>query len=208
MAAAVCLTASNSQASDSDMLSVVTSLNDKFDSTAALYSDHITSLNQAASVMYSNATQSLQVIITTTSRPPPSLFINEFDRPTRAMAVEMKSILMPPMQVLSELLTQTLAQQSIIAKTAAATALLLQGNLLNTISPLPQSPLDSLTTQLAADGYTDLLATVLGNFTECLRRAASNPKTTFAVFRYSSPPTDDDTTTAPASSLRYVVAPI
>ena len=43
------------------MLTVVTSLNDKFDSTNALFSDHITSLNQAASVMYSNATQSLQV---------------------------------------------------------------------------------------------------------------------------------------------------
>ena len=64
------LTAFNSQASDSDMLSVVTILNDKFDSTAALYSDHITSLNQAASVMYSNATQSLQVIKTTSLQSP------------------------------------------------------------------------------------------------------------------------------------------
>ena len=65
-----CLTAFNSQASDSDMLSVMTGLNDKFDSTAALYSDHITSLNQAASVMYSNATQSLQVITTTSLQLP------------------------------------------------------------------------------------------------------------------------------------------
>ena len=43
------------------MLFVLASLNDKFDSTDALFNDRITSLNQAASVMYSNATQSLQV---------------------------------------------------------------------------------------------------------------------------------------------------
>ena len=112
------------------------------------------------------------------------------------------------MQVLSELLAQTLAQQSIMARTAAATALLLQGNLLNTMSSLPQSAFDSLTAQLAADGYTDLLATVLETFTTCLRHAASNPKTSFAIFRYSSPPIDNITSTVPAPPSRYVVLTI
>ena len=43
------------------MLSAMSSLNDKFDSTDALLSHHITSLERAASGMYSNATQGLQV---------------------------------------------------------------------------------------------------------------------------------------------------
>ena len=87
------------------------------------------------------------------------------------------------MQMLSDLLAQTLAVQSTMAKTAAATVSLLQSNLLSdTMSSLSQS------TQLIQDGHTDLLATVLGNFTACLRRAASQPKTFFKVFRYSTPP--------------------
>ena len=49
------------QASDTAMLTVVTSLNDKFDSTDKTFSEHITGLNEAADAMYSNATQSLQV---------------------------------------------------------------------------------------------------------------------------------------------------
>ena len=43
------------------MLSVMSNLNDKFDSSDALFSDHIISLDRAASGMYSSATQGLQV---------------------------------------------------------------------------------------------------------------------------------------------------
>ena len=43
------------------MLSVMTDLNDKFDNIDALFSDHVTSLDRAASGMYSSATQGLQV---------------------------------------------------------------------------------------------------------------------------------------------------
>ena len=49
------------QASDTAMLTVVTSLNDKFDSTDKTFSEHITGLNEEADAMYSTATQSLQV---------------------------------------------------------------------------------------------------------------------------------------------------
>ena len=43
------------------MLTVVTSLNDKFDGTDKKFSEHITGLNEAADAMYSSTTQSLQV---------------------------------------------------------------------------------------------------------------------------------------------------
>ena len=43
------------------MLTVVTSLNDKFDSTDKKFSEHITGLNAEADAMYSSTTQSLQV---------------------------------------------------------------------------------------------------------------------------------------------------
>ena len=175
------------------MLTVVTSLNDKFDSSDALFSDHITSLNQAASVMYSNATQSLQV---TSSLHSLQSSFRHFDQHQDGSGNEMPSphvrplppSLPPALQVLSDLLAQTLAVQSTVAKTAAATASLLQSNLLDTMSSLSQSTLDRLTTQLIEDGYTDMLVTVLGNFTACLRHAAANPKTFFKVFRYSTPP--------------------
>ena len=42
---------------------VMTGLNDLLDSADASLINHIKSLNQAASIMYSNATQSLQVAI-------------------------------------------------------------------------------------------------------------------------------------------------
>ena len=106
------------------------------------------------------------------------------------------------MQLLSDLLTQTRAEQSTMAKAAAATASLLKGSLLNTMSYLSQSALGRLTTQLVEDGYKDQLATVLGDFTGCLRRASANPKTFFRVHRYSTPttPTDTVNTTAPEPS--------
>ena len=66
--------------------------------------------------------------------------------------------LIPRMQELSALLTQTLAEQSTMAKAAAATASLLQGNLLNTMSYLSVATMDRLSTQLVEDGYGSLLA--------------------------------------------------
>ena len=107
-----------------------------------------------------------------------------------------------PMQLLSDLLTQTRAEQSTMAKAAAATASLLQGNLLNTMTSLSQTAFGRLTTQLIEDGYEGQLATVLGDFTGCLRRASANPKTFFRVHRYSTPttPTDTVNTTAPEPS--------
>ena len=65
---------------------------------------------------------------------------------------------MPPPQELSALLTQTLAAQSTMAKAAAATASLLQGNLLNTRASLSVAAIDRLSTQLVEDGYGSLLA--------------------------------------------------
>ena len=49
------------QGADTAMLTVVTSLNDKFDSTDKKFSDRITSLNEEADVLFGSATQSLQV---------------------------------------------------------------------------------------------------------------------------------------------------
>ena len=99
------------------------------------------------------------------------------------------------MQILSDLLTQTMAEQSAMARAAAATASLLKGDLLNTVSSLSQSALGRLTTQLVEDGYKDLLlADVLVDLTACLRHAASNPKTLFKVFQYTTPPNTANTT--------------
>ena len=104
------------------------------------------------------------------------------------------------MQILSDLLTQTTAEPSAMAKAAAATASLLKGSLLNTMSYLSQSALGRLTTQLVEDGYKDLLlADVLGDLTACLRHTASNPKTFFKVFRYSTPPNVTNATEMPPS---------
>ena len=103
--------------------------------------------------------------------------------------------------MLSDLLTQTTAEQSALAKAAISTALLLKGNLLNTMSYLGQPALGRLTTQLVEDGYKDLLVDVLGDFTECLRCAAANPKTFFKISRYSTTsPDTTNTVTAPAPS--------
>ena len=43
------------------MLTVVTSLNDKFDSTDKKFRDRITGLDEEADVLFGSATQSLQV---------------------------------------------------------------------------------------------------------------------------------------------------
>ena len=46
---------------DTTMLTVVTSLNDKFDSTDKKFNDRITGLNEEADALFGSATQSLQV---------------------------------------------------------------------------------------------------------------------------------------------------
>ena len=61
------------------MLMVVTSLNDKFDSTDKKFSEHITGLNAEADAMYSSATQSLQV----GGGVGPSAALNVLMRPCR-----------------------------------------------------------------------------------------------------------------------------
>ena len=102
------------------------------------------------------------------------------------------------MQILLDLLGQTSwVEQSIMNKAAATLALLIQNNLLNTRLSLSLSALDSPTTQRIEDGYTDLVATALGNFTACLKSAAPAPKTYFSIFRYLNPSTVNTTEPAP-----------
>ena len=49
------------QASQSDMLAVLASLNDQFDDTDGKLKDLVTNLNKAAGEMYANATKGLEV---------------------------------------------------------------------------------------------------------------------------------------------------
>ena len=177
------------------MLSVLANLNDQFDSTDELLNERITGLNQAASAMYSNATQSLQVTIwqpASFHQQQRSWKYNDSPLPLLPVCPS------PPVQLLLDLLGQTSwAEQSIMAKAAATLALLMQSNLLNTRLALSLSALDSPTTQRIEDGYTDLAATALGDFTACLQHAAPAPKTYFSVFRYSTPSTANTTEPVP-----------
>ena len=53
------------QASGADILSIVTSINDIFDSTDQTYKAHIVAMNKHASVFYSEVSKSLQVSLET-----------------------------------------------------------------------------------------------------------------------------------------------
>ena len=61
----------------------------------------------------------------------------------------------------------------------------IKGNLLATFSLLGSSTTSQLTTQLVEQGYGNILATVLHNYTSCLQSAAAYPKMHFNVSRYS-----------------------